>query len=63
MTKIKYSIPELSFCSEGQDLSFERASKVEGSVHDQCTMIQSSLWLEAKPDFTSVIFIPAGEAW
>jgi len=63
---LKYGIPDLSFCSEGQDLSFGRISKIEGSGSDQCAMIaklQSRMWWEAKPDLTFVIFLPSGEAW
>lgn len=62
---LKYGIPDLSFCSEGQDLSFGRAFKVEGSGSDHSAMIakvQSRMWWETKPDLTFVIFLPPGEA-
>ena len=63
---LKYRITDLSFCSEGLDLSFGRAPKAEGSGSDQCAMIaklQSRMWWEAKPDLTFAIFLPSGEAW
>lgn len=63
---LKYGIPNLSFCSEGQELSFGSASTVKGSGSDQCVTtarLQSRMWWEAKPDLTFVIFLPSGEAW
>lgn len=62
----KYRIPDLSFCSEGQELTFGIASKVKGSGSNQRATIaelQSRMWWEAKPDLTFVICLPSGEAW
>lgn len=64
---LKYRVPDLSFCSEGQDLSFGRASKVEGSGSDQRAKIaklQSRMWWEAEPCYLTFAFcFPTGETW